>query len=284
MLAPSKMTIGKRVVDFGVETLVMGILNCTPDSFYPGSRKTTKGSALRTARDMVECGVDIVDVGGESTRPGSKSVTAEEEIDRVCPVIEAIRGELDTIISVDTTKSSVAEEALRVGADMVNDVSALKGDTNLAQLVARMKVPIVLMHMRGTPKTMQENPYYEDTIGEIEAELKESVRLALKAGVLAERIIVDPGIGFGKRLEDNLRIIRYLERLKTLGFPLLIGLSRKSFLGLILDLPVEQRLVGTITANTIAILNGANIVRAHDFREAVQMVRVIEAIQSVSPK
>jgi len=262
----------------------MGILNCTPDSFYPGSRSLTAESAIQSARDMAARGVDIIDIGGESTRPGSKQVSVQEEIERVCPVIETIRGELDIIISVDTTKAPVAEEALRQGADMVNDTSALKGDKDMKHLVASRKAPIVLMHMRGTPETMQQNPHYDDTLGEIEAELQYSVSLALEAGIPRERIIVDPGIGFGKRLEDNLRIILHLDRLKKMGFPLLLGLSRKSFLGYVLDLPVEKRLIGTVTANTIAILNGANIVRVHDYPEAVQMVRVIQAIQNVDPQ
>lgn len=232
---------------------------------------------------MAVCGVDIIDIGGESTRPGSKDVSVQEEIERVCPVIETIRRELDTIISVDTTKAPVAEEALRRGADMVNDISALKGDEAMKHLVATRKAPIVLMHMRGTPETMQQNPHYDDTLGEIEAELRGSVQLAVEAGILREHIIVDPGIGFGKRPEDNLRIILHLDRLKEMGFPLLIGLSRKSFLGFVLDLPVEKRLIGTVAANTIAILNGADIVRVHDYSEAVQMVRVIRAIQNVDP-
>ncbi len=277
------MIIRERLVDFDRETLVMGILNCTPDSFYPGSRISSAESAIQSARDMAVCGVDIIGIGGESTRPGSKDVSVQEEIERVCPVIETIRRELDTIISVDTTKAPVAEEALRRGADMVNDISALKGDEDMKHLVATRKAPIVLMHMRGTPETMQHNPHYDDTLGEIEAELRGSVQLAVEAGILREHIIVDPGIGFGKRLEDNLRIILHLDRLKKMGFPLLIGLSRKSFLGFVLDLPVEKRLIGTVAANTIAILNGADIVRVHDYSEAVQMVRVIRAIQNVDP-
>ena len=277
------MIIRERPVEIDQETLVMGILNCTPDSFYPGSRIPTVEIAIQRARDMAVCGVDIIDVGGESTRPGSKQVSVQEEIEKVCPVIETIRGELDTIISVDTTKAPVAEQALRVGADMVNDISALKGDEDMKYLVAGKKVPIVLMHMRGTPETMQQKPHYHDTLGEIEAELQDSVRLAVEAGISRELIIVDPGIGFGKRPEDNLLIIRHLNRLKKMGFPLLIGLSRKSFLGFVLDLPVEKRLIGTVAANTIAILNGADIVRVHDYLEAVQMVRVIRAIQKVEP-
>ncbi|MCK5641403.1 MAG: dihydropteroate synthase, partial [Gammaproteobacteria bacterium] len=159
------MIIRERLVDFDRETLVMGILNCTPDSFYPGSRISSAESAIQSARDMAVCGVDIIDIGGESTRPGSKDVSVQEEIERVCPVIETIRRELDTIISVDTTKAPVAEEALRRGADMVNDISALKGDEAMKHLVATRKAPIVLMHMRGTPETMQQNPHYDDTLG-----------------------------------------------------------------------------------------------------------------------
>ncbi len=266
--------------EIGNRTLVMGIVNCTPDSFYPASRKTTVADALETALRMVDSGVDIVDVGGESTRPGSEPVPAEEEIERVCPLIEAIGRRDSVLISIDTTKSVVARTALRAGAGMVNDISGFKGDQGMAAVVAGARVPVALMHMRGMPRTMQSNPFYADAVGEVIAELQESVGTALRAGVQKSRIILDPGIGFGKRLEDNLRIIRHLRTIRELGFPLLIGISRKSFLGLILDRPVEQRLIGTVAANTVAIMNGADIIRVHDYAEAVQMVRVIDAIRT----
>jgi dihydropteroate synthase len=196
-------------------------------------------------------------------------------------VVEAIRAQSDIMISVDTRKKEVAERALDAGADIINDISALKGDAELARLVARRRVPIVLMHMRGTPKTMQKSPSYKNTISEILRELAPSIAFAIGAGISPEMIIVDPGIGFGKRTQDNLAIIRELASLKRLSFPILIGLSRKGFLGEILDRPVENRLIGTITANTLAVINGANIIRVHDVGDAVEMIKIIDSIRRI---
>ena len=279
--ADSVMSWGNRTLDFGRTTYVMGILNCTPDSFFPASRSTTIKDALKTGHDMIEAGAHIIDVGGESSRPGSDGVTAEEEIRRVIPVIHALRGASDVMISVDTRKKGVAERALDAGADIVNDISGLRHNDELARLVARRGVPVVLMHMRGTPKTMQKQAHYTNTISEILRELQGSIAAALAAGIDPEMIIVDPGIGFGKRIQDNLRLIRELSSLKSLNFPILIGLSRKSFIGEILDRPVERRLIGTITANTLAIINGANIIRVHDVAEAVEMVTIIDSVRRV---
>jgi dihydropteroate synthase len=273
------ITWGRRTMDFTHKTYVMGILNCTPDSFFPSSRAATIKDALKSAREMIAAGVDIMDVGGESTRPGSEPVPLEEEIRRVIPVIQALRAESDVIISVDTRKKDVAERALDAGADIINDISGMRHDEELARLVARRKVPVVLMHMRGSPRTMQKSPYYRNTISEILRELQQSVAAALGAGIAPEMIIVDPGIGFGKRIQDNLRIIKELASLKSLNFPILVGLSRKGFIGEILDRPVEKRLVGTVTANTLAILNGANIVRVHDVADAVEMVKIIDSVR-----
>jgi dihydropteroate synthase len=275
------MSWGGRTLDFAHKTYVMGILNCTPDSFYPSSRTTTIKDALRTAHEMIEAGVDIIDVGGESSRPGSESVPRDEEIRRVIPVIQTLRGESEIIISVDTRKKDVAERALDAGADIINDISGLRHNDELARLVARRKVPIVLMHMRGAPKTMQKNPYYKNTISEILRELQPSIAAAIGAGIAPEMIIIDPGIGFGKRIQDNLRIIKELASLKSLSFPILVGLSRKGFIGEILDRPVEKRLIGTVTANTLAILNGANIIRVHDVADAVQMVKIIDSVRRI---
>jgi dihydropteroate synthase len=275
------MSWGARTLDFGRKTYVMGILNCTPDSFYPSSRSATLKDAQKTAHEMIEAGVDIIDVGGESTRPGSDPVPQEEEIRRVIPVIQALRGGSDVMISVDTRKKEVAERALDAGADIVNDISGLRHNEDLARLVARRRVPIVLMHMRGTPKTMQKQPYYMNTISEILRELGPSVAAALAAGIEPEMIIIDPGIGFGKRIQDNLRIIKELASLKSLNFPILVGLSRKGFIGEILDKPVERRLIGTITANTLAVLNGANIIRVHDVADAVEMVTIIDSVRRI---
>jgi dihydropteroate synthase len=275
------MSWGNRMLDFAHTTYVMGILNCTPDSFFPASRSTTIKDALKTAHEMIEAGVNIIDVGGESTRPGSEGVTEEEEIRRVIPVIHALRDGSDVMISVDTRKKGVAERALDAGADIVNDISGLRHNDELARLVARRGVPVVLMHMRGTPKTMQKQVHYENTISEILRELQASIAAAVGAGIAPEMIIVDPGIGFGKRIQDNLRLIKELASLKALNFPILIGLSRKSFIGEILDRPVERRLIGTITANTLAIINGANIIRVHDVAEAVEMVKIIDSVRRI---
>jgi dihydropteroate synthase len=275
------MSWGSRTLDFARTTYVMGILNCTPDSFFPGSRSTTIEDALRTAREMTEAGVDIIDVGGESTRPGSDGVEEVEEIRRVIPVIEKLRKGSDVMISVDTRKKGVAERALDAGADIVNDIAGLRHDKELPLLVARRGVPVVLMHMRGTPKTMQQQPYYKNTMSEILRELRSSIAAAMEAGIAPELIIVDPGIGFGKRTQDNLRIIGELATLKSLNLPILVGLSRKGFIGEILDVPVEERLIGTITANTLAIINGADIVRVHDVAEAKEMVAIIDSVRRI---
>ena len=275
------MSWGSRTLDFTRKTYVMGILNCTPDSFYPASRANTIKDALRAGREMIEAGVDIIDVGGESTRPGSDPVPLEEEVRRVLPVVQALRAESDVMVSVDTRRKDVAERALDAGADIINDISGLRHNEDLARLVARRKVPVVLMHMRGTPKTMQREAFYKNTISEILRELQPSIAAAMGAGIDPGMLIVDPGIGFGKRIQDNLRIIKELSSLKSLNFPILIGLSRKSFIGEILDKPVEKRLIGTITANTLAIINGANIIRVHDVSDAVEMVKIIESVRRI---
>jgi dihydropteroate synthase len=272
---------GSRTLDFTHKTYVMGILNCTPDSFYPSSRAATIKDAMKSAHEMISAGVDIVDVGGESTRPGSEPVSVEEEIKRVIPVIQALRAASDVIVSVDTRKKDVAERALDAGADIINDISGLRHNEDLARLVARRKVPVVLMHMRGTPKTMQKSPFYKNTISEILRELQPSIAAAIGAGIAPEMIIIDPGIGFGKRSQDNLHIIKELASLKSLKFPILVGLSRKGFIGEILDRPVEKRLIGTVTANTLAVLNGANIIRVHDVADAVEMVKIIDSVRRI---
>jgi dihydropteroate synthase len=269
---------GDRTLDFTRKTYVMGILNCTPDSFYPGSRSATIKEALKSAREMIGAGVDIIDVGGESSRPGADPVPQEEEIRRVIPVVQALRAESGVMISIDTRRREVADRALDAGTDIINDISGLKHNDELARLVARRRVPIVLMHMRGNPKTMQKHPFYKNTISEILRELQPSISAALAAGIAPEMIIIDPGIGFGKRIQDNLRIIKELTSLKSLNFPILIGLSRKAFIGEILDRPVEKRLIGTVTANTLAVINGANIIRVHDVADAVEMVKIIDSV------
>ncbi len=280
-LGPQRRVIAwnGRELDFRSRTYVMGIVNCTPDSFYPGSRLPDFEQAQAAAEAMIRAGADILDVGGESTRPGSEAVETGQEIARVVPVIEALRRSSDILISVDTCKVEVAEQALDAGADLVNDVSALRGNRPLAEFIAGRGVPAVLVHMRGEPKTMQENPQYQDAVAEILEELSRSVDFALSCGIREDRIIIDPGIGFGKRCRDNLEIIAGLCSLRSLKYPILIGLSRKSFIGTVLDRPVEHRLIGTVVANTLAILNGADIIRVHDVPEAVDTVRMIGSIR-----
>ncbi len=275
------MRWGARELDFRRKTYVMGILNRTPDSFYPASRRQSLRDALAAASGMIEAGADIIDVGGESSRPGSDPVPADEEAGRVVPVIREIRGQSGIMISVDTSKKEVAERALDAGADMINDITALRGSRDLARLAAGRRVPIVLMHMKGTPKTMQTNPSYANAVGEILRELSASISLALEAGISRELIIIDPGIGFGKRVQDNLAIIRDLGAFRSLNAPIMIGLSRKSFIGEVTGQPVEKRLIGTVTANTLAVLNGANIVRVHDVGDAVEMIKMIDSVRRI---
>lgn len=258
--------------------LIMGIVNVTPDSFYAASRVEKDKLLDRVAR-MVEEGVDIIDIGGESTRPGSERVSLEEELNRVVPAVELVKKNFDVIVSVDTYKAKVAEEAIRAGAEIVNDVSALRFDPMMIEVLKQYKPGIVLMHMKGEPKTMQENPYYEDVVREILYFLKERIEKVREIG-LEDRVIIDPGIGFGKRLVDNLEIIKRISEFKSLKRPVLVGASRKSFIGQVLDnVPPEERLYGTLAVTAYCVLNGADIVRVHDVKENVHVVRLIEAIR-----
>ena len=278
---PDVMRWGNRSLDFAGGPLVMGILNCTPDSFYPGSRRAGREAAIRKAGEMIADGADILDIGGESSRPGAEPISASEEMRRVCPVVQGIRETSDILLSIDTTKASVAEKAIENGCNMVNDISALRSDPEMKALLSERHIPVVLMHMRGVPRTMQESPHYRDTIKEIREEIGGFIASALDAGISRDLMIIDPGIGFGKRQVDNLRILKGLPELRCFGMPILIGLSRKSFIGNILNCEVDERLIGTIAANTVAILHGADIVRVHDVREAIEMVAMISAIQNV---
>ncbi len=259
-------------------TYVMGVLNTTPDSFSDGGKFMLEEDAVSHALDMAHNGADIIDVGGESTQPGSEAVSVDEELNRVLPVIEHIRKEIEIPISIDTSKSRVAEAALKKGASMVNDVTGLKGDSNMAYVIARYDVPVVVMHMKGTPRTMQADPRYDDLIGEIIENLRGSIDIAKRSGVDERKIIVDPGIGFGKSLEHNLKIIKNLYRFKVLGRPVMIGVSRKSFIGQILDCDTSRRLMGTAASVALSISNGANIIRVHDPKEMVEVTRVVDSI------
>ncbi len=256
----------------------MGILNVTPDSFFDGGHYRVFKDTLARARQMVEEGADIIDVGGESTRPGSDPVSLAEEIKRVIPVVERLVNEVDIPISVDTYKAEVARQALALGAHMINDITALRGDPDLAEVAAEYKAPIILMHMRGKPRDMQNNPHYQSLIPEILSFLREAMERAASAGIKEKNILLDPGIGFGKKAEHNLEIIGSLKEFSSLGRPLVLGPSRKRLIGDVLKLPVEERLEGTAAIVAVAILNGVHIVRVHDVREMVRVARMTDAI------
>ena len=273
----------------GERTLIMGILNVTPDSFNDGGRFVTVDQALAHAEKMISEGADIIDVGGESTRPGGEPISVEEEIRRVVPVVEALSKRVsDTPISVDTTKSEVARAALEAGASIINDISALRFDFYVADAVARAGAGLVLMHSRGTPATMHRLPPVADIMEEVTSSLRASIHMAERRGVKRESIVIDPGIGFGKNQEQNLELIAKIDQLIAAfpDYPLLIGASRKSFIGRILAdadgtlAPASERLYGTIATMTIAVMKGAHIVRVHDVRAAVETIRVSESIKS----
>ena len=272
------LSFKEKKMDLTRKVAVMGVLNLTPDSFYNGGKYTTQARALRKVEEMVKEGADLIDVGGESTRPGAKEVGIEEEIRRVIPVISKIRELFEIPVSIDTYRAKVAKEALEAGVDMVNDISGLRFDPGLKEVVARFGAAVVLMHIKGTPRDMQSNPRYESLMGEIISYLSDSIRLAQKAGIDLEKIIVDPGIGFGKTPEHNLQILNHLGELRSLGRPILIGVSRKSFIGAILKLPLEERLEGSLAAASLALMQGARIIRTHDVKATRRAVDLTQAI------
>ena len=265
------MKIGNIDFEIGKRTYIMGILNVTPDSFSDGGRFNNIEMAIKHAKEMLAEGVDIIDIGGESTRPGHEVVGEEEEIKRVVPVIEALTKELKVPISVDTYKGRVAEFALKAGAAMINDVWGFKKDPYIAKVAAQYNVPCCLMHNR-------DNKNYNDLVQDILKDLEESIQIALKAGVKKENIILDPGIGFGKSHEDNLKTMNNLEKLNSLGYPVLLGTSRKSMIGLTLNLPVDQRLEGTLATTTIGIMKGCEFIRVHDIKENKRVCDMTDAI------
>lgn len=274
-----QLLCGRFCLPLGERPLIMGILNVTPDSFSDGGHFLNPKRAAARALRMQEEGADLVDVGGESTRPGARPVSASEELKRILPVIERMAGRLQVPISVDTRKAVVAREAIRAGASMVNDVTALR-DPGMAGVVAGAGVPVVLMHMRGTPRTMQRQAIYRRLVPEIVAELKRSVARALQAGIRKHQILLDPGIGFSKRPEANLLLLNRLAAFKRIGFPLVIGPSRKSFIGHVLGVPVEERLFGTAAAVALAVARGADVIRVHDvaaMRQAADLAAAIAA-------
>ena len=271
--------IGDRTVRFGQRTMVMGIINTTPDSFSgDGIFGMEAEEAFIFAKDMIKNGADILDIGGESSRPGAHRISVKEERCRVMPLLSRLAKKTDIPLSIDTTKSEVAHAALDSGATIVNDISALRFDKKMAKLVARYKATVVLMHMKGLPQTMQRNPQYEDVIGEILTFLNEAILRAEDAGINREKIIVDPGIGFGKTLENNFEILNKLSAFKSLGRPVLVGFSRKSMIGKVLKLDVHERKWGTAACLSLAISHGADMVRVHDVREMKQVTKMLDAI------
>lgn len=258
----------------------MGILNVTPDSFSDGGRFFDKERAVEQALRMQEEGADIIDIGGESTRPGAEKISVRKEISRVVPVIQALSDKVRIPISIDTYKSDVAEEAVSAGASMINDISGLRFDPRMPRVAARHQVPVVIMHIKGTPRNMQKNPSYQSLIPEIADYLRKSIEVARGAGIADDKIIIDPGIGFGKTLEHNIEIIRKLDKFSGLERPILVGPSRKSFIGKILgDLSVTERVEGTAAAVAICIFNGANIIRVHDVKEMTRVAKVADRIK-----
>jgi dihydropteroate synthase len=260
----------------------MGILNMTPDSFSDGGQFKYHDQAIDYALEMVKEGANIIDIGGESTRPGAKAVQLEEELMRTIPIIEAIRLKSDCLISIDTYKSKVVTAALAAGADMVNDISGLTFDHNMAALAAERNVPVIIMHIKGKPGDMQKNPNYDNLIKEIKAFFEVQIAIAKRAGIDSGNIILDPGIGFGKLLEDNFEIIRELGQISTMGYPVLLGPSRKSFIGFALDLPIEERMEGTLASITAGVINGAKIVRVHDIRATRRTLTITEKIMGIN--
>ena len=265
------------------ETLVMGILNVTPDSFSDGGLFYNTDEAVRHALQLIEYGIDIIDIGGESTRPGAKKISEEEEIQRIIPVVKQIR-ELspEIIISIDTTKSMVAQKAIQSGANIINDISGFSFDNKMIDVVRESKVPVIIMHMQGDPSNMQNKPVYDDLIIDISSFFKSKIKLAIDAGIKKEQIILDPGIGFGKTVGDNFQLINQLNEFCKLGFPVMIGPSRKSFIGTTLNLPVDDRLEGTAAAVAVGVMNGARIVRVHDVKEIKRVVTIVEKIRTAA--
>jgi dihydropteroate synthase len=293
MITP--LSIGNLRLDWGSRTYVMGILNITPDSFSGDGLlgvDDAQITILERARAFVQAGVDILDIGGESTRPGAQMVAEDEELERVIPVVKAVAAELDVLISIDTYKAAIAEAALQAGAHMVNDVWSLHADPDLAGVAARLQVPVILMHNRSSwahaeIKEKLGGRYvgipYEDLLPDICRELLESVAIAQRAGIPDEHIILDPGIGFGKTVEQNLELLDRLGEIRALGYPVLLGPSRKSFIGYTLNLPPEQRLEGTAAAVAVGITRGADIIRVHDVPEMMRVVRMTDAIVRRNP-
>lgn len=267
----------------GEETGIMGIINVTPDSFSDGGKYANVEATVMRAKQMVADGADIIDIGGESSRPGAEPITANEECRRVIPVVQALAEQSQIPISVDTYKAKVAHEALSAGACVINDITALHGDPNMCQIVADAQAGVILMHMQGVPATMQKAPTYQNVVTEVHAWLTEVASQAVDRGIDSSRIMIDPGIGFGKTFGHNLEILRHLMQFRGIGYPMLVGVSRKKFIGRILDLPVHQREEGTAATVAWSIINGANVVRVHDVAKMKQVAQVINTICRTKP-
>lgn len=259
-------------------TLIMGVLNVTPDSFSDGGEFLSPLPAIEHAYKMIEEGADIIDIGGESSRPGSDPVSIDEEINRILPIIEELIDNISVPLSIDTYKSKVAKKALKLGVEIVNDISGLRSDPEMGKIISEYKAYVIIMHMKGTPKNMQDDPKYDNLLGEIIEFFNRQTQFAVNSGIQKTRIILDPGIGFGKRIADNFVLLNSLKMLADLGYPLLVGPSRKSFIGLTLKLPPNQRVEGTSAAVTASILNGAKIVRVHDVKEMKRVVTIADLI------
>ncbi len=260
---------------------VMGILNATDDSFFPGSRVGSVENAVNIAMKMIEDGAEILDIGGESTRPGSDPVTEEQEINRVVPVIEGIRKKnKDILISVDTYRAKTAEEAIKAGADIINDISAMTFDDNMAEVAVKYDAPVILMHIKGTPKDMQKNPHYDDVVGEVRDFFKERIDYAISKGIKRDKIILDPGIGFGKNYDHNIELIKKIDSFYEFNMPILLAVSRKTFIGLALgNIPVEERLEGTIAVSCFAAMKNVDMIRVHDVLENKKAIKMIEVLK-----
>src|SRR5215467_12618143 len=282
-----RLKLPSRTLVLGERTLVMGVLNVTPDSFSDGGKFLDTDRAIEHALTMESAGADLLDIGGESTRPGSLAISAKEELARVLPVLQGLRGVLKIPVSIDTQKLEVAEAALNAGAEIINDISVLKNDPHIAELAASHRVPLILMHMRGEPRTMQKGGFARDVIEDVMQGLRKCVSVARRAGVAKSQIVLDPGVGFGKSFAQNYELLEKLPLLAKLGFPLLVGTSRKGFLGATLArdgkaVPPEERIWGTAATVTASILNGAHIVRVHDVAEMVQVARVADCLSNPS--
>ena len=276
-----RLRLLSRTLVLGERTLVMGVLNVTPDSFSEGGVRLNTDAAVARALEIERAGADILDIGGESTRPGAEGVSAQEELRRILPVLEKLRGQLKIPISTDTSKAEVAEAAAAAGAEIINDVTGLRNDPRIAEVACARKLPLILMHMRGEPRTMQKKPFARDVMRDVTNGLKKALALARRAGIAKSQIILDPGAGFGKSYEQNFQLIARLPELARLGCPLLIGTSRKSFIGRALgDVPETGRIWGTAATVAASILQGAHIVRVHDVVEMVQVARVSDVILS----